>query len=214
MTEFENILFDLDGTIMDTSEGITAGVEYAINKLGLKKLDAATKRLFIGPPLRASFQKYCEIDEETAERALAEYRIYYGGGGLYGCTPYEGIENLFASLEAAGKTLYVATAKPTDYSVKILEKWGLCKYFKKVIGASFDKSLDSKDKIIECVVKETGKENTVMIGDTYFDILGAHKNGIKSIGVLYGFGDAAELAAAKPEFTAKTVAELSEMLLA
>ena len=209
----DTILFDLDGTLLDTSEGITGGVEYATKSLGLKKLDMATKRLFIGPPLRRAFQKYCCIDEKMAEEAIREYRVYYSGGGMFKCTPYDGIINLLAALKSAGKKLYVATAKPTEFSVKILEKWDMLKYFEEVIGASMDKSLDSKEKIIKFLLKKTGAKDALMIGDTHYDIEGAHQNGVKAVAVFYGFGDREKLKLSCPEYSAETVEQLSELLL-
>lgn len=213
MTNFDHILFDLDGTLLDTSEGITKGVEYAIKTLGLKYLDYNTRALFIGPPLRDSFMKYCGVDAETVEDALAAYRTYYGTEGIYLCKPYDGMIQLLQTLKKNGKTLYVATAKPTDYSLKILKKWDMLKYFEAVVGASFDKSLDSKEKIITAVLAKIKSGNSLMIGDTYYDVEGARRNAIKAVGVMYGFGSRDELLSSKPDFLADNVSELRRLLL-
>ncbi len=206
------VLFDLDGTLLDSGEGITNAVAYAIEKFGNEPLPLETRKRFVGPPLRESFMKYCSVTSKDAEEMLVLYREYYGDRGLFECRPYEGIEDLLIFLKECGSTIYVATAKPQKYAVKMLERWDLLKYFKEVIGASFDKSRDDKKIIIgEVIEKEKGKK-AVMIGDTKYDIEAAHKNDIGAVAVTYGYGTEEEICISKPENTAKNVAELKIIL--
>lgn len=205
---YKTILFDLDGTIMNTEEGITEGVRLALNHFSLPPLPLDVRRMFIGPPLRESFQKYCGVDAETAEQLLADYRVFYGKEGLHMAKPYPGIETLLKTLKEKGKELFVATAKPTGYSRIILEEWNLSGYFKEIVGAGFDKNFDSKDKIIGLAKSMATHEEIVMVGDTVYDVEGARANGIPTIGVLYGFGDHAALRDSKPRHLVETVAEI------
>ncbi len=205
---YKTILFDLDGTIINSEEGITEGVRLAIEHFSLPPLPLEVRRMFIGPPLRESFQKYCGVDEKTAEALLADYRVFYGEKGLHMATPYAGMETLLKTLQERGKELFVATAKPTGYSRTILEEWNLSHYFKEIVGAGFDKNFDSKDKIIGLAKSMASHSDIVMVGDTVYDVEGARANGIPTIGVLYGFGDHAALRASKPAYIVETVEEI------
>lgn len=205
---FSTILFDLDGTIMNTAQGITNGVKYALEKYGMEPLDYETRKRFIGPPIRDSFIKYSGVDDSVAEELLTLYREFYSKEGLLQCEPYEGIEELLSDLRRQGRTLYVATAKPTPYSKAILDHWKLSKYFKEIVGAGFDKNFETKDKIVKYVCEIAEDKNVIMVGDTCFDVYGAKAAGIPCIGVLYGFGDHEELYASKPEYIAETVSNI------
>lgn len=209
---FDTILFDLDGTLINSAEGITGGVEYALEALGYPPLPYEIREKFIGPPLRGSFQKYCGVSEEEAERLLETYRVYYAERGVYETKPYQGIPALLEKLKKAGKELFVATAKPTKYSRIILEKWELAHYFEEIVGAGFDKNFDSKDKIIALAVSMAKGKNILMVGDTVFDVEGARANGLPTLGVLYGFGDKEAFLRTKPEYLAETVEEIGELL--
>lgn len=209
---YDTILFDLDGTLVNSAEGITEGVRYALEKLGYPPLAYEIREKFIGPPLRGSFQKYCGVSEEAAEDLLAAYRIYYAETGLHKCVPYTGIRALLEKLTKAGKELLVATAKPTTYSRIILEEWELAGFFKEIVGAGFDKNFDSKDKIVALAASMAKHEKIVMVGDTVFDVEGARASGLPTIGVLYGFGDKDALRASRPEHLVNTVEEIGEIL--
>ncbi len=209
---YSTILFDLDGTIMNTAEGITEGVRYALEKLGYPPLPYDTREKFIGPPLRESFCRYCGVDADTAEVLLAEYRVFYADKGLHLAKPYDGIRELLESLAARGRELFVATAKPTAYSRIILEEWKLDGYFKEIVGAGFDRTLDSKDKIVGLAKSMATHEDIVMVGDTVYDVEGARANGLPTIGVLYGFGDHEALLAAKPAYIVETVKEIGGLV--
>lgn len=209
---FKTILFDLDGTILNTAEGITEGVRIALEGKGLPPLPYEICKMFIGPPLRDSFQKYCGVDAELAEELLADYRVFYGTEGLHLARPYDGIENILKKLKEGGKELFIATSKPTGYSEIMLDEWGLSGYFKEIVGAGMGKSMDAKDKIIAYCLSKAESKEAIMVGDTVYDVIGAHKNNIPAVGVLYGFGDHKELRASKPLYIAETVEELGGIL--
>ncbi len=207
--KFSIILFDLDGTIFDSGEGICEGVKYAAEKLGFFVPDMETRKKFVGPPLRQSFKKYCGLHDNEAEDALGAYREYYSVYGLHKCTPYDGIEKLFIYLRDNGYKLFVATAKPTEYTKIMLDDWSFSGYFEEIIGASMDKSMDSKGKIIKYILDKTKKPDEIlMIGDTEYDIMGAKQNSIKSLAVTYGYGNIESLISAKPDFFADSVRDI------
>ncbi|MDD6308368.1 MAG: HAD-IA family hydrolase [Clostridia bacterium] len=205
---YDTILFDLDGTLVNSALGITEGVRYALEKCNMEPLPYAIREKFIGPPMRQSFQKYCFVDEEKAEMLLALYREYYGTQGLHESEAYPGIPELLQRLTDKGKELIVATAKPTKYSKIILEELGIASFFREIIGAGFEKNFETKDKIIRLAKSMAKHEKIIMVGDTYFDVDGARVNGIPAIGVLYGFGDHTELRKSKPLYIAETVEEI------
>lgn len=209
---YKTVLFDLDGTILNTAEGITEGVRIALEGKGLPPLSYEIREMFIGPPLRDSFQKYCGVDADMAEELLADYRVFYGTEGLHLAKPYAGIENLLKKLCENGKELFIATSKPTGYSEIMLDEWGLSGYFKEIVGAGMAKSMDAKDKIIAYCLSRAESREAIMVGDTMYDVIGAHKNHIPAVGVLYGFGNHEELRASKPLYLAKTVEELGGIL--
>ncbi len=209
---YSTILFDLDGTIINSAEGITEGVRYALESQKLPPLPYGVREKFVGPPLRASFMRYCGVDEDMAEKLLASYRVYYGEKGLRQCVPYDGIRELLEDLCARGRELFVATAKPTVYSRAILEFWKLDGYFKEIVGAGFDKNFDTKDKIVALAKSMASHEDIVMVGDTIYDVEGARANSLPTIGVLYGFGDHDALRAAKPAYIVETVEEIGGLV--
>ncbi len=204
---FDSVLFDLDGTLINSAEGITEGVRYALKKHNKPSISYELREKFIGPPIRDSFMKICGADAETAAQLLATYREYYAEKGLHQCVPYQGIRELLERLRNKGKTLLVATAKPTLYSRIILDEWELSGYFQEIVGAEFNKNFETKDKIV-ALAKTMAVGKSVMVGDTIYDVLGAHANDLPAIGVLYGFGDHAELYASKPEYIAASVEEI------
>lgn len=196
MGRYQYYFFDLDGTLVDSEKGITNSVKYVLEKRHIKDYDTDVLRKFIGPPLGESFQKFFGFPKEETEQLVQYYREYYTAGGMYEAEVYDGIEELLKSLKKAGKTLAVATSKPEVFARKILERFGLARYFDCIAGASMDESRVDKDVVIEyallkCGVQEKGR--AVMVGDREHDILGARKNGLDSIGVLFGFGSRREL---------------------
>ena len=197
---YQFILFDLDGTITNSEPGILASVRYALGKLGAAEPDYPTLRKFIGPPLRDSFRDYCGLSPERAEEAVRLYREWYAPHGKLDCAVYPGIPKLLRDLHAAGKTVALATSKPEGFARDILEHFGLDRYFTAICGAALDGSRDRKIDVLRYLLgqfPDRKPEETVLIGDTRFDMEGAALAGIDGIGVLYGFGSREELDCAR-----------------
>lgn len=188
------VLFDLDGTLTDPKEGITRCVQYALAKFGIAA-DCDELIPFIGPPLQASFREFYGMSEEESTRAVAFYRERFSDIGLFENKVYPSIPDVLSELRRRGKTLAVATSKPTVYSVRICEKFGLSQYFDHIIGSELDGRRVEKADVIEEALRVLGcsAAQAVMIGDRKFDILGAHQCGLKAVGVRYGYAAENEL---------------------
>ena len=209
------LLFDLDGTLTDPQEGITNSVAYALRQYGIIE-DPKNLIRFIGPPLHVSFHDWYGFDEDKAFEAVAHYRVYFGDKGIFENAVFDGIPEMLKDLRAAGFTLVLATSKPEVFTLRILEKFDLAKYFHFVGAASLDSSRSQKADVIRHALHLCGNpssETVVMIGDRWHDIHGARANGIQSIGVLYGYGDRPELEQAGADVIAQSVAQLQEILL-
>ena len=204
----KTILFDLDGTLTDSGEGIINCATLALRHFGLPIPAYADMRTFVGPPLRDSFIRF-GVPADQADEAIRVYRSRYIPTGMFENTPYPGIRELLEALRAEGYTLYVATSKPEEMSVTILEKFDLAKYFRRICGASIDSSRSTKDAVIAYLLESSGaKEDMVMVGDTKYDILGAKAHGIPAIGVGWGYGKVEEMEEAGAVGIAETMDEL------
>ena len=214
---YQFILFDLDGTIIDSEPGILASVRYALGKMGLPEPDYPVLRKFIGPPLRDSFRDYCGLSARQAEEAVRLYREWYGPKGKLDCRVYPGVPELLAALCRAGKTLALATSKPEGFAGDILRHFRLDRYFSFIGGAVLDGSRDTKTEVLRYVLArfpEAAPAETVLVGDTRFDMEGAQAAGIGGVGVLYGFGSREELEQGGALALAGTAEELGALLLA
>ena len=204
----KTILFDLDGTLTDSGEGIINCAALALRHFGLPVPAYEDMRTFVGPPLRDSFIRF-GVPADQADEAIRVYRSRYIPTGMFENTPYPGIRELLEALRAEGYTLYVATSKPEEMSVTILEKFDLAKYFHRICGASIDSSRSTKDAVIAYLLESSGaKEDMVMVGDTKYDILGAKAHGIPAIGVGWGYGKVEEMEEAGAVGIAETMDEL------
>lgn len=204
----KTILFDLDGTLTDSGEGIINCAILALEHFGLPIPSRETLRVFVGPPLHESFIRF-GVPAEKAEEAVEVYRSRYIPIGKFENTPYPGIRQLLEKLKAEGHKLYVATSKPEQMSIDILEHFDLAKYFDRICGASLDTSRTDKAAVIAYLQELTGKsENTIMVGDTKFDVIGAKKHGIPTIGVSWGYGTVEELQEAGAVVIAHSMEEL------
>ena len=209
----KTILFDLDGTLTDSGEGIINCAWLALKRLNLPLPDKQTMRVFVGPPLRDSFMRF-GVAEEDVETAIEIYRSRYVPTGMFENTPYPGIHSLLAALKENGCRLLVATAKPEGMATAILEKFQLAPYFEMICGASLDNSRDSKDKVIAYLLKKTGGgDDYIMVGDTAYDVEGAAGNGIPTIGVAWGYGKVEDMVAAGAKAIADSPAQLYELLM-
>ncbi len=209
------ILFDLDGTLTDSQEGITKAVEYALHAFGIEVKDRSSLRVFIGPPLTDSFRRYYGFSEEKALEGVKKYREYYNEKGKFENAVYEGIPEVLERLKEEGKILIVATSKPELYAKQIMEHFGLTKYFADIYGATMDGSRVNKDDVIRYALREKGitnVEEAVMVGDREHDVLGAKKCGMEAVGVLFGFGSREELELSGAAVIVETAEELGEVL--
>lgn len=190
------ILFDLDGTLTDSAEGVINCAQLALKHLGLPIPERADMQFIVGPPLRDSFLRL-GVAEKDVETAVEIYRSRYVPTGMFENTPYPGISAMLGALKDAGHELYVATAKPEGMATEILEKFCLAGFFDRIFGASMDGSRDTKDAVIAYVLEELGpRENFIMVGDTHYDVLGAAAHGIQTIGVSWGYGTVEDMKAA------------------
>ncbi len=216
MKKYETVLLDLDGTLTDPGIGITNSVMYALKKYGIEVADRAELYKFIGPPLNESFEKYFGFSHEEAMKAVEYYREYYKVKGIYENSLYDGIENLLKKLFENGKRIILATSKPEVFAKEILRHFGIEKYFSYIAGSNLDGSRVAKADVIAYALTEAGvadKTGAVMIGDREHDIIGAKKNGLDSIGVLFGYGSRDELEAAGANFIAETVSDIEKLFL-
>ncbi len=208
----KSILFDLDGTLTDSGEGIINCAIYALESFGLPIPTREELRVVVGPPLHESFIRF-GVPADEADRAVEKYRERYIPIGKYENTPYPGIRELLERLQAEGHRLYVATSKPEGMSVDILEHFDLAKYFTRICGASMDTSRSTKDAVIAYLLEECGaQENAIMVGDTAFDVLGAKAHGIPTIGVSWGYGNVEDMENAGAATIVHTMDALYEAL--
>ncbi len=208
---YDVILFDLDGTLTDSGPGITNSVAYSLKKYGIEVTDRTQLYKFIGPPLKESFEKYYGFSAEDSRKAVEYYREYYTDKGIFENAVYEGIEELLREIRKSGKKAVVATSKPEIFAKRILVHFDLAKYFEHIVGANMDETRTKKDEVISCVLQSlaiSDRSNVLMIGDRKHDILGAKKNGIASLGVLFGFGDYEELEKAGANYIVKNVKDI------
>ncbi len=189
-----HVFFDLDGTLTDPKEGITSCIKYALSKLGrpIPGMDVLEK--WIGPPLHESFVDILG-SPEAADRALGLYRERFGRVGMYENRLYARVKESLSQLCDHVESMYVVTSKPTVYAQKIIEHFDLAKFFRKVYGSNLDGSLTNKSDLIRFVLESESIESSaeIMIGDRHHDITGAKENGLRTVGVLWGYGSRQEL---------------------
>ena len=215
MKKYSTILFDLDGTLTDSSKGIINSIIYALEKYDINDYEMSLLRKFLGPPLHESFEKFFGFDKEKSLQAVKFYREYFSTKGLFENEVYCGITNLLQNLKENGKTLIVATSKPQPFTDRIMEHFDLAKYFDFIAGSNMDTTRSKKAEVIEYALNECNikdKSEVVMIGDRAEDMIGGQSVGIDSIGVEYGYGTFDELNNAGATYIVKTVDELKNLL--
>ena len=186
--------FDLDGTLTDPKPGITRCIQYALEHLGFPVPTQDDLVWCIGPPLHASMKKFVGTDE-LAHRAVELYRERFRDVGLFENEAYAGIEETLAKVAVGGRRLFVATSKPKVYADRIIEHFGLGGLFEHVFGSELDGTRTDKADLLAYALSaaKVDPARAIMIGDRSHDVVGARKNGMKAIGVLYGYGSLAEL---------------------
>ena len=211
---FDTLLFDLDGTLTDSTEGIVRCLEYALERMGFDIPEDTNK--FLGPPLYRSFAEFCGMNEEQVNEAVRIFRERYSTVGLFENRVYEGVPEMLKRLRDGGKRIMVATSKPEVYAVRIFDRFGLSQFFEIVGGANINGTRNDKDEVIEYVLEKAGisdRSSVLMIGDRRQDVIGAHKTGLKCMGILWGFGSIEELTEAGADFIAETPIKAADMLL-
>lgn len=190
----KNILFDLDGTLTDPFIGITKSVSYALKSQGIEPPPLESLKPFIGPPLDDSFQKYYRMNDKDCFNAIEKFREYFNEKGKFENKVYKDIEEVLKQLKDSGYTLYVCTSKPLVFAIDILKHFHLDIYFKKIYGSELDGTRKDKADVIAYCLKceHIEASECIMVGDRMHDVIGAHKNHIPCIGVLYGYGSMEE----------------------
>ena len=210
---FKALIFDFDGTVSDSSEGIFASANTALAELGFPTLDMPTLRKFLGPPLQQSFMDECGMTLEESRRAIAVYRREYDAGNCFRLRIYDGMEALLLHLRKAGIKTAVASSKPTIYLEKILRGIGIRDLFDTVQGVGLDRLESRKHDLIAAAAARLGVpvQACLMVGDRRFDIEGANALGMRSVGVLYGYGSREELERAGATWLAQTCGEIENI---
>ncbi len=208
----KSILFDLDGTLTDSGEGIMKSAVFALSHYGIAEPPETVLRTIVGPPLSETFARL-GVPQDKVEEAIKIYRSRYIPIGRFENHPYPGIRELLEDLRERGHKLYVATSKPEWMSIEILQHFDLAKYFHMICGAATDLSRNSKEAVIAHLLEQCGtQENAVMVGDTAYDVIGAKAHGIPCIGVSWGYGKVEEMENAGAVAIAYTMEQLYELL--
>ncbi len=212
--KYDTVFFDLDGTIIDSGEGVSNSVLYALEKFGIKETKENALK-FIGPPLAQSYKEFYGFSDEKATQGIEIYREYYREKGIFECYVYEGIVELLSSLKAKGYKVVLCTSKPEVYAQKILNHFDIMKYFDHACGATMDeKTRATKDDVMKYAF-ETSNANpqkTIMIGDRKFDIQSANKFRLDSVGVTFGYGSREELEEAGATYIVNSADEIENIL--
>lgn len=218
MTKYKFLLFDLDGTLTDSEEGIINCVRYGLQSCGFNVPEYKTLRAFIGPPLVESYQNLCGLSYEDTQRAVLKYRERYSEKGIFENKVYDGIPKLLYDLKNAGYRLALATSKPEIFAKRILSHFGIADAFDAAAGSSIEREDETKADMIRLAMKRLGlkeedKAEVLMIGDRRHDILGAKECGVSVLGVQYGYAPKGELSEYGADIIAESVSELRAILL-
>lgn len=211
----EVILFDLDGTIVNSQLGVTTCVQYALRHIGIDEPDLEKLRVFIGPPLRGAFMKAYGLSSEQAEEVIAKYRERYNVVGIYESELYPHVEETFKNLKEKGYILAVASSKPEKACREMLTHFGVAHYFETIGGATFDGKISEKADVLKMVMerlKVREVEKVLLIGDTKYDAMGAAQVSMDCVGITYGFGSKEDLLQAGVTHVCDSLKEVEEYL--
>lgn len=213
MKDYKAVLFDLDGTLLDTSAGVIDCIQLTIDRLNLEQLSMESIIKFIGPPLQNSFKDICHLDDSMVDIAVKTFRSFYTGDNLFNVKIYDGIFDLLEYLKSKNIKVAVATYKQEDFAKTLLEHVGISKYCDYIYGSD-PQGILTKADIVEKCIKSFGedKSNVVLIGDSHFDAIGSKNAQVDFIGVTYGFGFKSKKDVAEFEnvFSADNVYEILE----
>jgi len=212
--KFDSYLFDFDGTVAETGEGIRRSVAYALEKMGRPVPEKAVLDRFIGPPLHSAFMEYCGLDDAGADRAIALYRERYVDVGLYESYVYPGIAPLLKALHEGGAHVAVASAKPRFMLQRLTAHFGLDRYLDAIVGIGMERhSADKRDLILQALPGGADPARACMAGDRHFDIEAAKALGLCAVGADYGYSLPGELAASGADAVFESVSAMSEWML-
>ena len=210
------IIWDLDGTIINSEEGITKCVQYALRAHGIEEPDTEKLKCFIGPPLEPVFQEKYGMTEEEAWQSVLKYRERFDAKGAFECCLYDGVRETLCSLREKGYMLALASSKPEPACRRILAHFGLDVLFDEIAGSTLDGSVSTKQEVLNELFGRLGEDisrnEMCLIGDTKYDAAGAKAAGIRCIGVSYGFGTKEELLAAGAEAVCAEIREVGSYL--
>lgn len=214
MQNYDFYLFDLDGTLTDSAEGIFNSISYALEKMQQPVPPREVLAQFLGPPLVQSFAQFCGFSPEQSEEAVKLYRVYFTQHGMWENRVYPGVENVLQALLHRGKRLAVATSKPEQFAKQILAHFGLSEYFALIAGATMDNARSAKADVIRYALDalHASPGQAVMVGDRRHDVQGAAACGVDCVGVLYGYGSEEELRTAGAKYLAPTTQALQVLL--
>lgn len=206
------VLFDLDGTLTDSGEGIINCAVFAMERLGIPVPPREELGVFVGPPLWDTFRQF-GVPSDRVDEAVEIFRSRYVPIGKFENTPYSGIRETLEALRAQGRKLYVATSKPEVTAREILEHFDLSRYFAEICGATVDKTRTSKEDVIAYLLSlDACRENSVMVGDTAFDVIGAAAHGIPTIGAAWGYGKTEDMVSAGAAAIARSPEDLLRII--
>jgi len=207
-----NILFDLDGTLIDSKAGITRSIQYALSKLDMEVPETSKLEWCIGPPIESSFSRLLNtVDKKLIANAVKNFRNRFKSKGIYENTVYKGIPEALDILKNTGMKIYLATSKPRIFARQIMDFQSLSKYFISIYGSELDGKHSDKGELIEYILRSENlaSSETIMIGDRHHDIIGGKENGIYTALVTYGYGSDDELNKSKPDFIFNNPVEIA-----
>lgn len=212
--KYKTVIFDMDGTLLDTAQGVMNAVRYSLDKMDLPHPQNLTTSFVIGPPLHSTYKKLIGPDLEQINMGVNLQREYYGSKGLYEAKPYPGIMELLEELKKAKVNICIATAKYKIMAEKMFDHYNLRQYICHAEMSNGKETTNSKQAMVAAVLKHTksSPEQSVMIGDTCYDTDGAIKNNVDFIGVLYGYGCKESMERSGAKYFANNVTELHELL--
>ena len=217
MKKYDYVIFDFDGTVTDTGEGILKSLQYSFEQMGHEVPDLSDLKKFIGPPIHYSYVTFYGIDESEVEQYIKKYRERYRKIGIYECFVYDGMVETLKALRKNGVKIGIASSKPISLVYDVMEYLKLTEYFDAVVGTQFDDSNHpgKTDLVLQSMEKlgDADKKRTLMVGDRYFDIDGAAGAGVDSVGVTYGYGSREEFLEHGATYIANSPKEILDIVL-
>lgn len=216
MQRYDYVIFDFDGTVVDTGEGILKSLQYSFEAQGREAPDLSDLKKFIGPPIHYSYTTYYDVGEDEVQNYIKSYRERYRSKGIYECHIYDGMIEALSELKRRGVKLGIASSKPISLIYDVMEYLDLTAYFDAVTGTAFDDSNHSgkADLILQSIEKLGAKDKSrvLMVGDRCFDIDGAAGAGVDSCGVIFGYGSREEFIEHKATFIVQEAKDILDVV--